>query len=610
MSTILASPATPTHPGARAAPPVTAGGFRVALWLALVVGLIQHGGRLLKIHSFHQIVLYTLNPHAAWMTLVDSLLVFGIVGVIGALAARCCPLFFPLRVLVFAYAALAFLALGDMVVVKQSYASLALALGLAATAGRLARSLLAVARFSLLPLAGAAAALALGAYARSVVAESRTGAAPPSAPEGAPNVLLITLDTVRAKSLGLYGSCRPTSPRLEEFALQGVCFDRAIATVSWTLPSHASLFTGHYPQEMFADLPRMHNDAWEVPMDARFPTLAEFLGARGYRTAGFVANWWYCDRVYGLDRGFAHYQDFHVGLEHTLKSTFLTQTVANRVLGEVDDRMILARKDGPTLNGEFLHWLDRSKGRPFFAFLNYMDAHEPYHPPPPFAGRFISDGQLATWIVPKNNRPYPQVIARLKDDYECGVAAVDHFVGQLLDDLDHRGILKNTLVVLTSDHGEMLGEHDKLSHGDTLYLPVIHVPLLVVWPEHVPAGVRVRGTASLRDVPATIAELLGMAGTSPFPGASLRHLWQGALPAPAYSDLDIVIRQPQPTRTVRLRSLVDSRYHYLESLTNDPPQVYDLERDPEEGQNLAETPVGQRLVRRYHADLLAHHAHP
>ena len=117
-----------------------------------------------------------------------------------------------------------------------------------------------------------------------------------------PNVLLIVLDTVRADRLSLYGYRRPTSPTLERLAKRGIRFDEARATAPWTLPSHASMFTGRWPHELDVN--------WHTPLGTKFPTLAEYLGSRGYATAGFVANVHYCSYEFGLDRGFTHYEDY------------------------------------------------------------------------------------------------------------------------------------------------------------------------------------------------------------------------------------------------------------------------------------------------------------
>src|SRR5262249_44904884 len=231
---------------------------------------------------------------------------------------------------------------------------------------------------------------------------------------------------------------RPTTPRLEEWARRGVCFDRAVAPSSWTLPTHATFFTGHMPHEMFNDWRRMKNSPWELPMDNRFPTLAETLAGQGYRTAGFVANWCYCDRVYGLNRGFAHYEDQLVFEDHwinfqqVLKSSYLTNLAAKEIYkgsfrdflpahgaGANRDTVLeqhhalqLARKDAGQINQDFLKWLDRQGGSPFFGFLNYMDVHDPYVHHPDF------DHKLGRLADPPGATQLSERMLPSRSDYE------------------------------------------------------------------------------------------------------------------------------------------------------------------------------------------------
>src|SRR5262249_48372560 len=228
----------------------------------------------------------------------------------------------------------------------------------------------------------------------------------PVPPAGSPNVLVIVLDTVRADHLSLYGYERPTSPTLERLAQRGICFQEARATAPWTLPSHASLFTGRWPHELAVQ--------WATPLGGTFPTLAGYLGQHGYATAGFVANTLYCSYDTGLDRGFTHYEDYV--LQHL--SPFRTARLVDLSLKTVADlcvalslsldmgvfrpwqESLLAslltrleahdRKDAGSINREFLGWLSRRErsGRPFFAFLNYYDAHSLYLLPPGAVYRF------------------------------------------------------------------------------------------------------------------------------------------------------------------------------------------------------------------------------
>ena len=218
---------------------------------------------------------------------------------------------------------------------------------------------------------------------------------------GSANVLLVVLDTVAAEHLSLYGYARPTSPTMAELAERGVRFERAQSSSSWTLPSHASLFTGRWPHELSA--------GWLTPLDGAFPTLAEFLGARGYATAGFIGNCWYCACGSGLERGFDSYTDYIFPRLTAFKAASLVRRTVDGlreaeqfledwldidVLKAPVDRLFMLvnadRKAAAEVNQEFLDWLTRRRqpNRPFFAFLNYYDAHSPYELPPATVRRF------------------------------------------------------------------------------------------------------------------------------------------------------------------------------------------------------------------------------
>ena len=198
----------------------------------------------------------------------------------------------------------------------------------------------------------------------------------PSAAPGSPNVLFIVLDTVRAESLSLYGYERETSPQLKQFAERGVRFDQARTATAWTLPSHASMFTGRWPYELSTRPDR--------PLDGTYPTLAEFLRNHGYATAGFAANTYFCSLWYGLGRGFMHYEDVALTPIEILRSSIMGRYLVRKVSPYNNSRptAYFERKGAVTINSEVVAWLStRPASRPFFAFLNYYDAHDPYLSP-------------------------------------------------------------------------------------------------------------------------------------------------------------------------------------------------------------------------------------
>ena len=410
-----------------------------------------------------------------------------------------------------------------------------------------------------------------------------------------PNVLLIVMDTVRAQSLGFHGYERPTSPSFDRLAQRGVCFRHAVSTCSWTLPSHASMFTGRFPHELSTD--------WAAPLDGTYPTLAEILGAHGYATAGFAANTLYCSDEFGLARGFAHYEDYRVSAGQAVLSTSLGRAARTDLhLGRVLDRGDnFGRKNAERVNRDFLRWVSkRSDGRPFFAFLNYFDAHDPYLPPKDFALRF-SPVRPRGHLTPELRDTLPgPIIKELNDAYDGAVAYVDHHLGLLLDELETAGTLKDTLVVIVSDHGEQFGEHGLTEHANSLYMSVLHVPLVILTPSGSPRGLVVEDWVSLRDLPATV---LGMTIGSghPIPGQSLARFWDAAAKAPGGGEQPLLAEMVlgECARAGMacgpMESLVSGGLHYIRN-ADGREELYDLQADPWETVNLVDTDVGRRTV--------------
>ncbi|MFN8574361.1 MAG: sulfatase [Gemmatimonadaceae bacterium] len=415
----------------------------------------------------------------------------------------------------------------------------------------------------------------------------------PLADGAAPNVLLIILDTVRAASLSLYGYERSTTPEIDAFAKRGVVFDWAMSASPWTLPSHASMMTGQYVGRL--------STGFTQTLDAKEPTLAELFRARGYETVGVIANQHYTAWDSGLARGFLYYSDFPRTLIQMLKSSWYGQTVIANDLyraRSLDDVLKTIRQfklyvvpkppgDEHTATGvtsDFLEWQAArpSPPRPYFAFLNYYDAHAPYTPTRQWRNKFSKS--------PKS-----------KDLYEAEIAYIDSEVGRLLKTLEERGALKNTVVIITADHGEQFGEHKLYGHGNSVYLPLLHVPLVVVSPGQVPAGVRVQRTISLRDLPATIAQLSGLDSTVQLPGTSLVPFWTSDSTAHGSTVLSELYRSddltpPTDMRRSRQYALLDDTWH-LVWRTTQKPELYAYRGDVPEVANQADSTMGAPLVK-------------
>jgi arylsulfatase A-like enzyme len=418
---------------------------------------------------------------------------------------------------------------------------------------------------------------------RSVV-ESRSMSSLPAPQPRAPNVLFIVMDTVRAADVSVYGYERRTTPSLERLAADGTVFDFAVSTAPWTLPSHGSLFTGRSAKET--------GGSWRHPISAEPRALAESLRDRGYATGGFVGNLAYASYESGLSRGFAHYEDFLVRW-----GTLLPHASLSRI--DFKSNLLLARSPGDawrallqsqithTKSGgdvlffhrvpahgiatNFLNWQKTIQDRPFFAFLNFFDAHKPYDAPDEFIHRFGS---------PKSS----------KDRYDGAIALIDHEIGRILQALRDRNLLENTIVVVTSDHGELFDEHGIRGHGNNLYLPVLHVPLILRFPPAVPRGQRVSSVISLKDVAATVLELAGVqeAGVA---GHSLAAHWLSDHEVPAevaIAELERGINAAATNRNVRgdMYARFNRRFHYIRD-GDGIEELYDYVADPEELHNLA-----------------------
>lgn len=597
--TVQALPAKGVHPR-----PISL--LELALWFGVITSfgeLVIVGAHRFLINPFLEV-----NPHEFWMMPLVNCIVFGSVGLLlllfpvpGRRGRRWWVQCFGLSLLFCAAILFRFHP-------SVSYpAGFLLAAGLATQgAHRITRHAVGfdrLVRVSAVPLAAIVtlAGIAAGGWA----VQRETTSARPSLPprKGMPNVLLVVLDTVRAHNLSLYGYPRPTTPNLDRFATSGVWFQRAFATAPWTLPTHGSLFTGCFPHELFPDGATPLNG--RTPLDPPRRTLAEELSSHGYRTGGFVANLVYGRREYGLGCGFHHYEDYRPTADTFLDAASLSRAVYRKHLDRsCGCQANIGRKSAADVNRAFLHWLDVQTEHPFFAFLNYFDAHDPYVPPAAFASLFDESRPYHPQVNPY--RQYdPQAVSAMQTAYDRCLAYVDEQVGLLLEDLRTRGLLDNTLVVITSDHGEHFGEHGLMSHGNSLYRSVLEVPLIVSYPRHIPAGLRVREPVSLRDLPATIAELLSLGSELQFPGSSLAPLWNG-LPRPrggvVFSELLVGERMEWwpsnwPIYRGAMQSLIADGYHYIRN-GDGREELYDFERDPQERSNLSATPEGSLAVQR------------
>jgi arylsulfatase A-like enzyme len=524
-----------------------------------------------------------------WAAVLVNVVFFAAVGVAVLVLLCVFPALSPVRVSVVVLTALAWF---DWLCIPgfiDKYAIAILSAGLAAVVMRRSRgkeaAWLRLARRSLPWLAAVPVLVILGisgwGWLREEVALRRLPAVPPDAPR----VLVIVVDTLRADHLTSYGASQPLTPNIDRLAREGVTFENAISTSSWTLPSHASLLTGRYPYEHRALL------TW---FDGRYPTVAEALRAHGYRTAAFSANTYLFCRARGFGRGFMRFEDLTAG--DNIRRTMYGRGFLMLVADFVPD-FALGRKQADEVNRSLLRWVDSSPGRPFFAFLNYFDVHDPGWPSP-VNWRWIEKqlkDTLASRLLGREQPVTPTETQAEIEAYDREIGYVDDNIGRLLNELSKRGLAENLVLALTSDHGQLFGEHGLSGHGNALYRPLLHVPLIIRAPGRAPAGLRVDQPVSTAALPATVMDLLGRDRDQMFPGPSLAGFWTAGRerrdwPCPlAEIDGTFSFEPEAPARYGWMKSLISRRWHYILH-ERFGEQLYDWVQDPEERHNLAGSP--------------------
>jgi arylsulfatase A-like enzyme len=550
--------------------------FMMAAWFGLAGGLAEAALYALQRWGLHRYLRY--NPDLLWMAPLSATALLLLPASVFFLIHRRRPVL-QWRI---PFAVYAFLALYGMTLFLSQVHDLAraaLAAGAAVQLARLAgahRSRVETVMRRTIPVFGCIVVVILAVrHGVPAVTEYRDRRKIAPAEAQHPNVLFLILDTVRALELSLYGYERPTSPALTRLAQHGVVFDHAISAAPWTLPAHAALFTGRDARELSAD--------WRAPLDGRYPTLAEAFRANGYLTAGFAGNLVYTARSSGLSRGFLHYQDFPVTLPAILVNGAVIRHVVStewvmRLFGIHD---LLERWKGPDEIHTVARYLGGLGERRWFAFVNLYDAHNPYLPPSPYDTLF---GPPQPWSARnpwlRQTAPVTPAEAQVERNYYDGALAwVDNQIGTLVADLEARGLMRNTILVVVADHGEEFGEHGLLDHGNSIYLPALHVPLLIVGPQGIPAGRRVDGTVTTRNTAATILDLAGLPPS--VGGTSLRATWM--TPGPGAVAVSEVRKAPGlpdwfPVSRGGLSSAVTDDRQVIHG-SHTPEEIFDLRAD-------------------------------
>jgi arylsulfatase A-like enzyme len=414
-----------------------------------------------------------------------------------------------------------------------------------------------------------------------------------------PNILLIIMDTVRADHLSVYGYERNTTPNLIEFAREATVYERLMACSGFTLPTHGSIFTGLYPSWHGADISTEHPYPGN-PLPPRTRTMASMLRDAGYWTAEAVANYGFLGPATGLTQGFERKEiKAAVHFSDSNRPFYLREgarKILSLVVNTADFRQLRLRATDIDRQAFALLEEARNRRRPFFVFLNYMDAHSPYLPPLPFRDRFSAGDRNLNPINPQTSETVYDVNAGrrvlnprekrdLKSQYDAGIAYIDAAIGELLTRLRELALYDNTLVIISADHGEAFGEHGLMGHGtSSVYQDQVHVPLLVKYPgQH--AGSRSDALVSQVDFLPTVLELAGITAPAGLQGQGLRSLRNadsGAILAQA-----VALRQQgakSPMRGIR-RAIFSGRWKLI-VWTDGDPELYDVAADPGELKNL------------------------
>lgn len=409
-------------------------------------------------------------------------------------------------------------------------------------------------------------------------------------PTQMPNILLIVTDAFRATHMSALGYERPTTPNLDRLAAEGVLFEQAISPGSWSLPTHASLFTGLYVSRHGAH--DEHRYLSDIPEHV---TLAQRLKAAGYATWAYCENSW-VGSLTGLDRGF---ETFTEHFSNNRRERLLRYTIKGwaRLSDTADSGAQLAT----VYAKRFIRRASRST-RPFFMFMQYLEPHAPYRLPRGWRHKFLPSHIPYQEAIKVNQDPNAYIAGKskmtghdfaiLRDLYDSEIAYMDSRIGELVDYLDAHGLRESTLVIITADHGENLGDHSLMAHKFCLYETLIHVPLILRMPGRINEKQRVSYQVQTHDIVPTIYDLAGLKIDAHIQAKSLLRresnreftIAEKMLPnlskyEQRYPDFDTTHLNR------RLKAFRTERYKLIWA-SDGRHELYDLQTDPHETQNL------------------------
>jgi len=375
------------------------------------------------------------------------------------------------------------------------------------------------------------------------------------------NVVLIVADTLRSDYLSCYGNRWIKTPSIDSIAKDGILFENAISHASWTLPSHASLMTSRYPIQ--------HGClSYNNPLSEKETTLAEVLKQDNFTTGAFIST-------FLVSSKFAFQQGFDT-FDEKLDADF--------------------QRPVTEFHADSLRWIEKKKNGKFFLWLHYFEPHYPYLPHVPFTDdyeKILNKEVKGTfdrsheWIKDTYNKKKEDLSEadtnRMRSLYAGEISYLDRFIGEVISKLKEEGVYDKTLIIFTSDHGEMLGEHHLIEHGESLYQEEIHVPLIIKLPADMKytCGARVNEIVEHVDVMPTLIDLLGVKSNIKLEGKSLRSLMSGS------SGNNSIVKAIAHSEVHNYKSLISGNLKLIMSLpVLDSPMLFDIDKDPGEKNNI------------------------
>jgi len=377
-----------------------------------------------------------------------------------------------------------------------------------------------------------------------------------------PNILFVSVDSLRNDHLGCYGYQRNTSPNIDEFSKDSTIFEKTICQAPWTKPSIGSMLTSLYPSVHGADSQGEHGDNFSAAqshnnvsvLNESATTLAEVLKNNGYATAGFTGGG-YAHSFFGFSKGFDTYNDNAGGIK--------------------------------TVNYEIFDWLNRNNNKPFFIFTHFFDAHYPFKVIPKYSKMFGSykssvnvDRQFEIDVNSGKRKLNDEDIKRLVSLYDGGIYYVDEHLGQLFNMLKRMGCYDNTIIILTSDHGEGFMEHDLIAHADIMYNEVMRIPLIIRCPES-GQGKVVQSQVRSIDIMPTILDMIGVESPPRIHGVSLRPMINEEMK-------DDLIAFSETERMGMQKAVMDSECKLMYNSLSNKSKFFDTKEDPGEKVNKAD----------------------